>query len=230
MPAAPQEVRIAGRRLRLTNLDKVMYPETGTTKGEVIDYLTRIAPAMLPHLDGRPVTRIRWPDGTGEGSFFAKHLEAGARSPGLDRVDDRLHARAPRQRDRALVRQLALEPLGAEQPDAAEVVVRSARDAHLAQAEALLQQRLEVGRPAEGIRDRDRHDARLARLGEHARHVRARDADRARDLGLREAVDVVQGRCSHEHLLRAGGRHRAPSSSVSADPTSCATSATQRAP
>ncbi|MDT0179228.1 ATP-dependent DNA ligase [Microbacterium sp. ARD31] len=78
MPAPPQEVVVHGRRLRLTNLDKVMYPETGTTKGEVIDYLTRIAPAMLPHLADRPVTRIRWPDGTGEGSFFAKHLEAGA--------------------------------------------------------------------------------------------------------------------------------------------------------
>lgn len=78
MPAVPQEVVVDGRRLRLTNLDKVMYPETGTTKGEVIDYLTRIAPAMLPHLADRPVTRIRWPDGTGEGSFFAKHLEAGA--------------------------------------------------------------------------------------------------------------------------------------------------------
>ncbi|MEU2203017.1 ATP-dependent DNA ligase [Microbacterium oleivorans] len=78
MPAPPQEVVVDGRRLRLTNLDKVMYPETGTTKGEVIDYLTRIAPAMLPHLADRPVTRIRWPDGTGEGSFFAKHLEAGA--------------------------------------------------------------------------------------------------------------------------------------------------------
>ena len=77
MPAPPQEVVVDGRRLRLTNLDKVMYPETGTTKGEVIDYLTRIAPAMLPHLADRPVTRIRWPDGTGEGSFFAKHLEAG---------------------------------------------------------------------------------------------------------------------------------------------------------
>jgi len=80
MPAAPQEVVVDGRRLRLTNLDKVMYPETGTTKGEVIDYLTRIAPAILPHLDARPVTRIRWPDGTAEGSFFAKHLEAGAPS------------------------------------------------------------------------------------------------------------------------------------------------------
>ncbi|MFI8631740.1 ATP-dependent DNA ligase [Microbacterium sp. NPDC077663] len=80
MSAAPQDVVVDGRRLRLTNLDKVMYPGTGTTKGEVLDYLTRIAPAMLPHLAGRPVTRIRWPDGTAQGSFFAKHLEAGAPS------------------------------------------------------------------------------------------------------------------------------------------------------
>ncbi|MDJ1113536.1 ATP-dependent DNA ligase [Microbacterium dauci] len=77
MPGA-QEVVVDGRRLRLTNLDKVMYPSTGTTKGEVIDYLTRVAPVLLPHLDRRPVTRIRWPDGTGADSFFAKHLEAGA--------------------------------------------------------------------------------------------------------------------------------------------------------
>ncbi|MFS0867174.1 ATP-dependent DNA ligase [Microbacterium sp. 179-B 1A2 NHS] len=78
MASAAQDVVVDGRRLRLSNLDKVMYPETGTTKGEVIDYLTRIAPVMLPHLHGRPVTRIRWPDGTAEGSFFAKDLERGA--------------------------------------------------------------------------------------------------------------------------------------------------------
>ncbi|MBN9176047.1 MAG: ATP-dependent DNA ligase [Microbacterium sp.] len=71
-------VDVDGKRLRLTNLDKVMYPATGTTKGEVIDYYSRIAPAMLPHLRGRPVTRIRWPDGTGGERFFAKDLEAGA--------------------------------------------------------------------------------------------------------------------------------------------------------
>ncbi len=65
-------VDVDGRRLRLTNLDKVMYPDTGTTKGEVIDYYSRVAPAMLPHLRGRPVTRIRWPDGTGGERFFAK--------------------------------------------------------------------------------------------------------------------------------------------------------------
>ena len=66
MPTRGQLVEIDGRRLRLTNLDKVLYPATGTTKGEVIDYYSRIAPAMLPHLRGRPVTRLRWPEGTGK--------------------------------------------------------------------------------------------------------------------------------------------------------------------
>lgn len=78
-----QTVRIGGRRLRLSNLDKVLYPETGTTKGEVIDYYSRIAPRLLPHVAGRPVTRKRWPDGVGTDSdpgepFFAKALEPGA--------------------------------------------------------------------------------------------------------------------------------------------------------
>ncbi len=81
--AGEQVVRVAGRRLRVTNLDKVLYPETGTTKGEVIAYYTRIAPFLIPHVTGRPVTRKRWPDGVGtaehpESSFFAKDLEAGA--------------------------------------------------------------------------------------------------------------------------------------------------------
>lgn len=78
-----QTVRIGGRRLRLSNLDKVLYPETGTTKGEVIDYYSRIAPRLLPHLADRPVTRKRWPDGVGTEAdpgtpFFAKALEPGA--------------------------------------------------------------------------------------------------------------------------------------------------------
>ena len=78
-----QLVQVGGRRLRLTNLDKVLYPETGTTKGEVIDYYTRIAPTMIPHVIGRPVTRKRWPDGVGTEDhpgqpFFAKDLERGA--------------------------------------------------------------------------------------------------------------------------------------------------------
>lgn len=73
-----QIVQIGGRRVRLTRLDKVLYPATGTTKGEVIDYYTRIAPLLLPHLNGRPVTRKRWPDGVDEQPFFGKALEQGA--------------------------------------------------------------------------------------------------------------------------------------------------------
>lgn len=76
-------MRIGGRRLRLSNLDKVLYPETGTTKGEVIDYYSRIAPLLLPHVRDRPLTRKRWPDGVGTEAepaepFFAKALEPGA--------------------------------------------------------------------------------------------------------------------------------------------------------
>ncbi len=78
MPGDETVVRIGGRRLRLTNLDKVLYPETGTTKGEVIDYYSRIAPLLIPHVTGRPVTRLRWPEGVDHPSFFAKDLERGA--------------------------------------------------------------------------------------------------------------------------------------------------------
>ena len=76
-------VEVEGRRVRLTNLDKVLYPSTGTTKGEVIAYYTRIAPRMLPLLADRPVTRKRWVEGVGTAeapgeAFFAKQLERGA--------------------------------------------------------------------------------------------------------------------------------------------------------
>ncbi|WP_282777246.1 ATP-dependent DNA ligase [Nocardia sp. CC201C] len=63
-----------GVEVALTNLDKVLYPATGTTKGEVIDYFTAIAPALLPHIAGRAVTRKRWPNGVDEPSFFEKNL------------------------------------------------------------------------------------------------------------------------------------------------------------
>src|SRR3954454_447178 len=66
------EVDIDGRRLSLSNLDKVFYPETGFTKGQVIDYYTRIAPALLPHLRGRPLTLKRYPDGVGGPYFYEK--------------------------------------------------------------------------------------------------------------------------------------------------------------
>ena len=70
-------VEVEGRHLTLVNLEKVMYPRTGTTKGEVLNYYARIAPVMLPHLADRAVTRIRWPNGTSEQSFFEKNVPNG---------------------------------------------------------------------------------------------------------------------------------------------------------
>jgi bifunctional non-homologous end joining protein LigD len=63
------EVEVEGRRLSLSNLDKVMYPAVGFTKGQLIDYYTRIAPAVLPHLRRRPLTLKRYPNGV-EGQYF----------------------------------------------------------------------------------------------------------------------------------------------------------------
>lgn len=62
-------VQVDGRELTLSNLDKVLYPEVGFTKAEVIDYYSRIAPVLLPHLRGRPLTVKRYPNGV-EGKFF----------------------------------------------------------------------------------------------------------------------------------------------------------------
>jgi bifunctional non-homologous end joining protein LigD len=69
---------VDGRRLTLSNLDKVLYPRTGTTKGEVLNYYVQIAPVLLPHLAGRAVTRIRWPHGVQDKSFFEKNAPSGA--------------------------------------------------------------------------------------------------------------------------------------------------------
>ena len=69
---------VAKTRVGLTNADKVLYPATGTTKGDVFDYYTRIAAAMIPHIAGRPATRKRWPNGVGQASFFEKHLASSA--------------------------------------------------------------------------------------------------------------------------------------------------------
>jgi bifunctional non-homologous end joining protein LigD len=73
-------VDVEGRTLKLTSLEKVLYPRTGTTKGEVLDYYARIAPVLLPHLSGRPVTRIRWPHGVEDMSFFEKNVPGGTPS------------------------------------------------------------------------------------------------------------------------------------------------------
>ncbi|TDT33710.1 non-homologous end-joining DNA ligase [Naumannella halotolerans] len=68
---------IDGHRLSLSNLDKVLYPETGFTKAEVISYYLQIAPVLLPHLHRRPITRLRFPDGVEGFSFYEKNAPAG---------------------------------------------------------------------------------------------------------------------------------------------------------
>lgn len=73
-------VHIDGRELELSNLDKVMYPADGFTKGEVIDYYVRVAPVLLPHLADRPLTRIRYPNGVEAASFFEKNAPGGTPS------------------------------------------------------------------------------------------------------------------------------------------------------
>ncbi|MDX6692290.1 MAG: bifunctional non-ous end joining protein LigD [Solirubrobacteraceae bacterium] len=67
------EVTVDGRTLKLTNLDKVMYPQVGFTKRDVIEYLVHVAPAILPHLEGRPLTRKRYPNGVEDKFFFEKN-------------------------------------------------------------------------------------------------------------------------------------------------------------
>ena len=113
--AKDQLVRIGGRRLRITNLDKVLYPETGTTKGEVIDYYTRIAPTLIPHVTGRPVTRKRWPEGVGtaehpEPSFFAKDLERGRPGLGAAAADPALQRGRRTTRSSAMCRRSSTSP------------------------------------------------------------------------------------------------------------------------
>src|SRR5947208_1253751 len=63
------EIEVAGKKLVVSNLEKVLYPKVGFTKGQVIDYYIRVAPVLLPHLKNRPITLKRYPDGV-EGFFF----------------------------------------------------------------------------------------------------------------------------------------------------------------
>jgi bifunctional non-homologous end joining protein LigD len=72
-PSTKVPVEIEGRRLTLSNLQKVLYPQTGFAKAQVLDYYTRIAPALLPHLRDRPLTLKRYPEGVEGGSFYEKN-------------------------------------------------------------------------------------------------------------------------------------------------------------
>ncbi len=73
MATAGHEVVVDGKTIRVTNLDKVLYPATGFTKGQVIEYYQRIAPVMLPHISARAVTLKRCPDGVEAEPFFSKN-------------------------------------------------------------------------------------------------------------------------------------------------------------
>jgi bifunctional non-homologous end joining protein LigD len=72
--AASRQVEVDGRELKLTNLDKVLYPKAGFSKGEVVDYYAKVAPAIIPHLAGRAVTLRRFPEGVDDldAAFFEK--------------------------------------------------------------------------------------------------------------------------------------------------------------
>jgi len=72
-PAKETTVEIGGRQLSVSNLDKVLWPETGTTKGQMINYYAKIAPVLVPHLSGRAITLKRYPDGVEKASFFEKN-------------------------------------------------------------------------------------------------------------------------------------------------------------
>jgi bifunctional non-homologous end joining protein LigD len=74
------QVDVEGRTLSISSLDKVLYPRTGTTKGEVLNYYAQVSPALLPHLKDRAVTRIRWPHGVEGSSFFEKNAPPGTPS------------------------------------------------------------------------------------------------------------------------------------------------------
>jgi len=71
--SAPTIVEVQGRKLSLTNLDKVLYPSAAFTKGQVVDYYVRIAPVLVPHLAGRPLTMKRYPGGADQEYFFEKN-------------------------------------------------------------------------------------------------------------------------------------------------------------
>src|SRR5256714_3102291 len=86
-----REVRIGSRKLRLVNLEKVLYPRTGFTKAQVIDYYVGVSAALLPHLRDRPLTLKRYPNGVDQPYFYEKrcpkHRPAWVRTAEADGID-----------------------------------------------------------------------------------------------------------------------------------------------
>src|SRR3977135_933615 len=70
------ELIVEGKKLSVSNLDKVLYPKVGFTKGQVVDYYIRIAPVLLPHLQDRPLTMKRYPNGVDKEFFYEKNCPA----------------------------------------------------------------------------------------------------------------------------------------------------------
>jgi Predicted eukaryotic-type DNA primase len=83
------ELIVDGKKLSVSNLNKVLYPKVGFTKGQVIDYYIRIAPVLLPHLRDRPLTMKRYPNGVDAEFFYEKlsipSTEVGEDGEGLER-------------------------------------------------------------------------------------------------------------------------------------------------
>src|SRR6202008_1370156 len=71
-PSDRQQVTVEGRTLEVSNLAKVLYPATGFTKGEVIDYYVRVAEPLLAELRDRALTLVRWPNGVDGAHFYEK--------------------------------------------------------------------------------------------------------------------------------------------------------------
>ena len=113
-PAAPVrdgvEVRVGERTLKVTNLDKVMYPAVGFTKRDVIEYYVAIAPAILPHLEARPLTRVRFPNGVDGQVLLREAVPVAPPRLGRDRAgaaveEDRRLLRLQRPADARLARE-----------------------------------------------------------------------------------------------------------------------------
>lgn len=106
MPTKKTQVKVEGRTLSLSNLDKILYPAVGFTKAQVIDYCIRIAPVLLPHLKDRPLTLKRYPDGV-DGLFFYEKQCPGHRPKWITT------AKAPRHHEAAAIDYCVIDSLAA---------------------------------------------------------------------------------------------------------------------
>ena len=110
-------VDVDGRTLKISNLDKVLYPRTGTTKGEVLNYYASVAEVMLPHLRDRAVTRIRWPHGVQGNSFFEKNMSQHSHSMKLSLHLDNLSEYQNTHSSVLTVHNILSEPTEVQQQD-----------------------------------------------------------------------------------------------------------------